>query len=142
MTSMIIHLKIDIVLILIKLGHLIWTTFFNWPTFCLTVTKGRRSSYSVGKDVFFCVQLYATLKVLKVMFMFRLIVMVFMHFITRIYRCFIENRAFMVSTYYFSSFNHWWKFVFMLGDQWPQMYIANHAAFPIQIRKITAQICG
>ena len=32
--------------------------------------------------------------------------------------------------------------IFWVTQKLPQMYTANHATFPIQIRKITVQICG
>ena len=46
-----------------------------------------------------------------------------------------------------ADFNTWTKLFFIFGLYWvphklPQKYTANHATFPIQIHKITVQICG
>ena len=32
--------------------------------------------------------------------------------------------------------------VYWVTQKLPQIYTANHATFPLQIRKITVQICG
>ena len=35
-----------------------------------------------------------------------------------------------------------WLYPYWVTQKLPQIYTANHATFPIQIRKITVQICG
>ena len=42
----------------------------------------------------------------------------------------------------FSSFEHIDSRSYWVTQKLPQIYTANHATFPIRIRKITVQICG